>query len=188
MIIITEKEMKGYNMDLESAYNIFKTSYEASVGKSWTYDKFVSRAKDWTFYGDEEGYVAVRIQRSGMYKLVGSAGNYRSMYKGFKELDSKNVPIWGMATKEIKDMLVKLNFISPKAFVIKTLIKFIPKEVFGGVEVKVNSDGSVTFNYEDVGVIKKYFIGNKLYFKFLLEKSGLPIPEIIKKFIISIIK
>jgi hypothetical protein len=45
------------------------------------------------------------------------------------------------------------------------LLKFIPSSVFGGADFDINSDGSLTLKYDDVGDAKKYFIGNEEYFK-----------------------
>ena len=96
-----EKLNESYHIrdvhDLQSFYNIFKTSYEKETGSSWGYDKLMSRARDWTFYGDEKGFVAVRVQASGMKKLVATAGDFRSVLKGFSELQSEGGPIWGAA-------------------------------------------------------------------------------------------
>jgi hypothetical protein len=149
----------------ESIYNLFKKSYEGSVGTSWSKDKFYSRAYDWLFFGDENGFVSVRTQKSGLYKLVGVAGSLKSILNGFNELQSKNVPIWGMVSKDIQQMAHKKGFITPPPFLLKILYKVIPNSVFGNTEFDVNSDGSLTLKYSDVGDAVKYFIGNDEYFK-----------------------
>jgi hypothetical protein len=151
----------------ESIYNLFKKSYESSVGTSWSKDKFYSKAYDWLFFGDENGFVAVRSQKSGLYKLVGVAGSLKSILNGFNELQSKNVPIWGMVSKDIQQMAHKKGFITPPPFLLKVLYKVIPNSVFGNTEFDVNSDGSLTLKYSDVGDAVKYFIGNDEYFKSL---------------------
>jgi hypothetical protein len=143
---------------------IFKDSYEKSLGTSWSKDKFLSRARNWEFYGTEKGFVAVRPQKSGLYKLVGVAGNTRDVIKGLNELESKNVPVWGMVSSDIKSMAEKKGFKTPSKIMLKMLYKLIPKEVFGGVDTEINKDGSITLKYSDVGHSKKYFIGNKKYF------------------------
>ena len=149
----------------ESIYNLFKQSYESSVGTSWSKDKFYSRAYDWLFFGDENGFVSVRTQKSGLYKLVGVAGSLKSILNGFNELQSKNVPIWGMVSKDIQQIAHKKGFITPPPFLLKILYKVIPNSVFGNTEFDVNSDGSLTLKYSDVGDAVKYFIGNDEYFK-----------------------
>jgi hypothetical protein len=44
-------------------------------------------------------------------------------------------------------------------------MKHIPPHVFGNVAYDINSDGSLTFKYSDVGDATKYLFGNKLYFQ-----------------------
>lgn len=180
------------NLDLDKAYEIFKQSYEQETGASWSKDKFLNRAYDWTFYGDETGFIAVRFQRSGLAKLVGAAGNPRGILKGIKELQAENKPVWGMASANIAAQLEKLGFIRPPAKMLKVIAKIIPKSVFGGVDYTVNTDGSLTFNYNDVGAATKYFVANKLYFISILDqiKSGnhIPIPTFTKVMIAGWIK
>lgn len=77
-------------------YNIFKSSYEKSLGTSWTKEKFFNRAKNWLFFGDMNGFICIRPQKSGFYKLVGVGGDLKSILKGLNELNSLNKPIWGM--------------------------------------------------------------------------------------------
>jgi hypothetical protein len=149
----------------DKIYNIFKNSYEKSVGTSWTKEKFFGRAKNWIFFGDMDGFVAVRPQKSGFYKLVGVAGNGKSILRGVEELQSNNYPVWGMVSDDIHKMALKKGFKTPPSFLLKLLIKFIPNSVFGGVDFDVNSDGSITLKYSDVGDSRKYFIGNDEYFK-----------------------
>lgn len=184
----TSKEL---DIDLEDAYEIFKKSYSKSTGQSWDKDKFMYRAYNWTFYGEEDGFVAVRHQRSGAIKLVGMAGNPRSIMKGMNDVIDEGGPIWGMMDKRFVDILVKrYKFVSPPSYIIKVLIKFIPKSVFGGVDFVVNNDGSVTLDYEDVGKATKYFVANREYYREYLTKnmgSLGKVPQfVIKKFVKSI--
>jgi len=157
----------------EKLFDLFKKSYEKSIGTSWTKDKFFGRARNWTFFGDDRGFVAVRQQNSGYYKLVGVGGELRGILSGLDELLSLNVPVWGMVSSDIQKMVLKKGFKTPPVFLLKVLLKFIPKSVFGGVDYEINSDGSLTLKYEDVGDARKYFIGNDAYFK-ELRKSVLP--------------
>ena len=128
-------------------------------------DKFYSRAQNWLFFGDDNGFVAVRPQQSGLYKLVGVAGNVKSILDGLSELRSQNEPVWGMVSADIQKMAIKQGFKTPPSFLLKVLLKFIPSSVFGGADFDINSDGSLTLKYDDVGDAKKYFIGNEEYFK-----------------------
>lgn len=151
----------------ENIYNLYKTSYEKSVGNAWDKSKFFERAEDWYFFGDQSGYVAARRQGSGMYKLAVVGGNIRGILKGMQELTSLNEPTWGMVSSDILPMMKKLGFKTPNALVMNTLLRIMPKEVFGGVNFKINLDGSITLNYEDTGSAKKYFVGNQQYFDWL---------------------
>lgn len=148
-------------------YQLYKNSYEKSVGNAWDEDKFFERAEEWDFFGDQTGYVAARLQGSGLYKLAVVGGNTRGILKGMQELISLNKPTWGMVSNDIMPMMKKLGFKTPNALVMNALLRIIPKEVFGGVDFKINLDGSITLNYEDTGSAKKYFVGNQLYFNWL---------------------
>lgn len=148
-------------------YDLYKISYEKSVGNAWDKYKFFERAEDWYFFGDQTGYVAARLQGSGIYKLAVVGGNIRGILKGIQELISLNKPTWGMVSSDILPMLKKLGFKTPNALTMNALLRLIPKEVFGGVDFKINLDGSITLNYEDTGSAKKYFVGNQQYFDWL---------------------
>jgi len=156
--------------DINNMYDLYKKSYEKSTGKAWNRQEFNIRTDNWDFFGDEKGYVAARPQSDGLYKLTIVAGDTRSILKGIKELLSLNKPVWGMVSKDILPMTNKLGFKTPSKLLIKTILKFIPKESFGDVDFDVNSDGSITLKYEDLGNATKYFIANKEYFNFLKQK------------------
>lgn len=146
-------------------FNVFKQSYEKATGTAWSIDKFYSRASEWLFFGDPQGFVTVRPQRSGYYKLTGVAGSMKSIMKGLNELVSTNMPIWGMLTDDLASILIKrYGFRKPNKIEGAIIAKLIPSNVFGNVEYKRNPDGSVTFNYKDVGEATKVFVGNKPYF------------------------
>jgi len=147
-------------------YNIFKQSYENATGTSWDYNKFNSRAYNWMFFGDNEGFITIRPQESGYYKLTGTAGNIKSIMKGLQELQGTGYPIWGMMTKDMANIMIKrYGFKSPNRFQSILIKKLIPSNVFGNVDYKVNSDGSMTFNYPDVGTSTKVFVGNDAYYQ-----------------------
>jgi len=165
--LISESFDFGSMTDEEQSkvYDVFKKSYEKSTGVSWDINKFKSRASNWVFFGDESGYVAVRPQASGLYKLVGVAGSPKGILSGLNELLATGRPIWGMVSNDIQGMAVKKGFKTPPPMVMRVLLKFIPKSVFGGVDFELNNDGSITMKYSDVGDAKKYFIANDAYFK-----------------------
>ncbi len=159
----------------------FRNSYEAQTGSSWAEDKLLSRASNWTFYGDENGYLAVRRQASGMKKMVAVAGDPKSVLKGMAELQAEGGPIWGAVSGELANVAKKRGMIVPHlipggAMLIKTLAKAIPASVFGGVEPKVADNGGIVLDYEDTGSTTKYFVGNKEYFQ-----SAMKLPMVASK-------
>jgi len=175
-------------MDLDKTYNSFKSSYEKATGKSWSPGKFKSRASDWIFYGEEEGYIAVRPQRLGLYKLVGIGGDEqnpmakgKALIKAFNDLMSENQPVWGMVSADIKIMAERLGMKSPPVMVIKQLMKFIPQGVWGGAVLnQINPDGGVELEYGDIGKATKYFVANSAYYLRLAEmvrnEKSVPLP------------
>jgi hypothetical protein len=152
----------------DAVYEKFKDTYEKSTGAAWSKEKFLSKANDWRFYGDESGYISVREQRSGMLKLTGMAGSMKGIYKGMQDLLAEKSPIWGMVTKNIASMAVKIGFRQADASFVQEGIFKIPSYVFGGAKIKgVQPDGGVIFEYSDVGTSVKYLIGNDSYFTIL---------------------
>ena len=178
-------------MTLDIAYNLFSKTYNNVTGNAWDKEKFISRAKNWKFLGDDNGFVAIRPQNSGMVKIVGVAGNKHSIFKGMKQLVSEyaNVPVWGAASENLVNMaekigfrVLKVNGIKERMF-LKVLLKFIPSSVFGNAEIKkINNDGSILFSYSDVGEATKFLFGNERYFNELANKITKhdKIPEFIK--------
>jgi len=65
-----------------------------------------------------------------------------------------------------KKLMVPAGMVGKLMFnAIKVLI---PPQVFGDAVIKqVNNDGTITFDYPDVGETDKVLIGNKEYFDFL---------------------
>jgi hypothetical protein len=168
--MITEGGQSGYDIDLHQAYEVFRRSYEAETGASWSEEKFISRARQWTFYGDEKGFVAVRQQRSGMTKLVGIAGDPRSIIKGLTELEGAGGMLWGAVSAPLAQMAAKRGMIAPHlywggALMIRAVVATIPASVFGGEKPTVTKDGGLVFDYPDIGSTIKYLIGNKAYFR-----------------------
>jgi len=164
------ESMNGQEIDLHHAYEIFRRSYEAETGAAWSEEKFVNRAQQWVFYGDDDGFVAVRPQRSGMIKLVGVAGEPRSILKGLNELQQTGGAIWGAVSAPLAQMAAKRGMIVPHrypggAFLIRSLIGMVPASVFGGETPAVAKDGGLVFHYGDVGTAVKYLIGTKAYFR-----------------------
>jgi hypothetical protein len=165
--ILPEKTFNLTPDNQQKIYDLFKKNYEAATGKSWSYDKFLSRAHGWMFYGEETGGIAVRMQRSGLIKLVAAFGSPRGVIQGMRELlDQKgNSPIWGAMDKRLAAHLKKLGFTSPPGLLLKILAPQIRK-VMGDELKKVKLDGTLILNTE-FGETEKVFIANKAYYDWL---------------------
>lgn len=155
-------------LDKEIVWNKFKESYEKK-GPVWEKEKFMSRAKGWEFWGDDQGWVSVRPQLSGGAKLVGVAGNPKSILKGIKDLLEayKSKPLWGLVSKNIRDMAIKLGLETINKEELKNLNQSITGGIGSGVLgggsiLGATDDGGVIINYPDIGKTTKYFIGNSL--------------------------
>lgn len=174
LISLIKEEVFRYNelnsSEQNNLYNMFRSSYEKAVGNSWDRNKFDNKANGWIFYGDKTiGFVALRKQDSGLYKLTGVAGSLKGIFDELGDIVSQNVPIWGMMDEKLgRVMIKKYGFISSSGWISKLLFKSIPSAVFGGSKYSINNDGSITMHYDDVGDSKKYFVANKEYYKYLL--------------------
>lgn len=170
------------NDEKDKIYNVFKSSYEKSTGRSWDQNKFNNKASGWQFFGDDEGFITVRKQNSGMYKLTGAAGSLKSIMRGIDELNNLNTPVWGLMTEKMAKILKnKYGYIMPPAFLSKYIFGIISKTILSDADI--NPNGSITLKYSDVGDSTKYFVANKLYYKYLFTNilPNLPnVPNIIK--------
>ena len=162
-------------LDPDRMYELFSDSYQRATGKAWEKSKFLSRADGWRFYGDEDGCVTVREQRSGMLKLTSVAGSPRSIIRGMNDLKSEGVPVWGLVDKNIQTMANRFGFKSPPGPIVQMMMGMIPAGVFGGATLNgVGNDGDISLEYPDVGQATKYLIGNTEYYQALLGSSRLP--------------
>ncbi len=164
----------------EWIYNIFKTSYEKSTGQSWSYQTFLGRASNWTFYGlppqsdndPNAGFVAVRIQNSGLIKLTGVAGNGRGILRGVDMLNSLNKPIWGAVSGDIAAMAAKKGFKIIPPFILKMLAA-------KGVKIpgmEIDSAGNIKADIVELGTVDKKAIVNDQYINWLKKQyPDLPI-------------
>jgi GNAT superfamily N-acetyltransferase len=156
---------KPLQIDINRAYGLFKREYEESTGQSWSFDKFQSRARNWEFYGDDNGYVAVRRQRSGFVKLVGMAGDNKSKLRGIQKLSQQGLPLWGMVSKEIKDIALKRGMREPNMIERAALKKAAGSGALGDAEILgFTSDNGVKLRYPDVGDVVKYMVGTPEYY------------------------
>jgi hypothetical protein len=188
------------NLDLDQAFVVFQQSYQKATGKAWDRDKFIERAQNWEFFGDNTGFLTVRPQKSGLIKLVGVAGHPKGIIKGINELQSKygNKPIWGMVSLELAKMAEKKgmkvlrveNNIKNK-LLFSFFSKVIPASVFGDAKILgLNNDGTLKFQYGDIGETDKILIGNTHYFDSLIKliQSNDKLPEMVKSGLINLIK
>ena len=168
------KEDRIIGLDLDAAYAIFYKEYMAATGKAWPKEKFIHKAQNWHFYGDELGYVAVRPQKSGFMKLVATAGNMKSKYRALLELSQSNVPLWGMVSLDIKNILIKKGFKVPN-FIERTILKqMIEQQVISdGKFDGYTDDGGLIMELPGIGKVVKYFVGTNSYWKKLYSMKHL---------------
>lgn len=170
--ILTEERIM--NLDLDKAYQIFYSEYMAATGKAWPKEKFLHKAQNWHFYGDSGGYVAVRPQKSGFVKLVATAGNMKSKYRALLELASSDVPLWGMVSADIKNILIKRGFKAPNMIERVILKKMLEKDaISSGSFQGYTPDGGIKMTLPDIGPVVKYFVGTDSYWKKLYSMKHL---------------
>jgi 8-oxo-dGTP pyrophosphatase MutT (NUDIX family) len=159
-------------LNLDDAYAVFQQEYLKSTGKAWDIGTFKHKAQKWKFYGDQAGYIALRPQNSGFYKLVATAGNNKSKYKALKEIS--NLPVWGLVSSDIRDLLLKMGFKQPNMIERTLMKKMIPSSVLGNAEIlEYQKDGGLLIEYPNVGQVVKYFVGSQLYWKKLYSMKHL---------------
>jgi len=174
-LVLSESRISDFDPD--EIYNIFASSYTETTGSSWSKEKFLKRAANWTFYGDSTGFVAFREQASGMRKLVAVAGETTGVVKGLKQVVDEGKPVWGAVSEKLARAAKRFGFIAPHTYpggklVIQTIMSSIPASVFGGVKPSITKDGGVILDYDDVGSTTKYFIANKPYFKHIISDGS----------------
>lgn len=182
--------------DADTLYQGFYDAYMKSVGASWDRYEFDAKAYAWTFFGDVTGGVALRKQRSGLWKLNASYGYPRQVLRGLFEMQSQigDEPIWGMMSDDIAKMLEKATkgeFKKPPKLLVKLLFPYL-KKAMGAGSANVTSNGSAIVD-TPAGKMEKFFIANKAYYQELLDNSdkylgdkGIPGP--IKNTLISLLK
>lgn len=161
--------------DLQAAHELFRRSYEEATGAAFSYDQFVSRARNWTFIGNEKGYVAVREQDGGLLKLVGSAGDKRLVFRAMQSLIEGDAPVWGAVTEDLKDMSSRIGMYSLSTPETASLIKGLSRFMRSLPIQSVNDDGSITVNTPS-GAQNKFLIGNKAYLDLMENKPPIKMP------------
>lgn len=182
--------------DADKLFQGFHDAYTKSVGASWDRDTFDSRAWDWTFFGSVDGGVALRHQRSGLWKLNASYGQPMKVMRGLQEMLSSigSQPIWGAMTEDICKMLEKAtkgDFKRPPKLMMKLLFPYLKKSmgVNSGV---VTSNGGVIID-TPAGKMEKLFIANKAYYTEILNNMDKylgdhNIPAPIKNTLVGLLK
>jgi hypothetical protein len=195
------------DQEQEVLYSVFRDTYVKATGAAFDKNDFDWRASNWTFFGEPPngtsneasvGGIAVRKQMSNnMYKLVASFGNFRGALKGFGELKQKanGASVWGIVDETIKKLIIKhdKDFVAPPGIVVKTMEAGIKKLSNGEVQ-SVGLDGSMQVN-TPAGIMKKYFVANKDYIRWLLDSisdpanaSRLPVPQAVLTPLIGVIQ
>ena len=185
----------------DTLYQNFYDSYVQATGSSWDRDTFDWKAGNWTFFGNENGGIALRHQNSGLWKLNASYGSTREIYKGFMEMlkNIGNEPIWGAMTDNLIQMVEKgsarygedKKFLRVPPMMAKLIAPHIAK-VFGG-SATVNKDGSLTTITPAGDSLHKGLVANKAYYQSLIDQmenspNTLPIPGIVQKALIGTMK
>jgi hypothetical protein len=86
----------------------------------------------------------------------------------------KSSPIWGIVDKNIRDLILKhdKDFVALPGIVLKAMEAGIKKLSNGEVK-SVGLDGSMQVN-TPAGMMKKYFVANKNYIRWLLDSISDP--------------
>ena len=184
----------------EELYQAFAASYIKATGATWDKSKFQMTASGWTFFGDLDGGIAVRKQRSGMLKLNACYGNFGGIMKAYREMDASEggTPIWGVMTEDLCDALEKISrkkFRQPPSLFVATIIPHI-KHIFGAEIKDVKKNGDIMVD-TPAGVMAKRFIANQAYFDKTYHDlkdqadSGttkLPVPKPVASMLLGIMK
>lgn len=180
---LNEKEFKLSSLSAEDADRLFQGFYDAymaSVGASWDRDTFNWKAAGWTFFGEVEGGVALRHQKSGLWKLNASYGMPIKVMRGLQEMMSKigNEPIWGAATNDVVDMLTRAtkgNFKKPGTLFVRIAFPYF-KKAMGSDKGTVTNKGSIILD-TPAGKMEKFFFANKAYYQELINNMDKYFPS-----------
>lgn len=201
---LTEKQFKYSdlsNAEKDNLYDAFADAYMKSIGSTWDRSEFDWKAEGWTFFGDVTGGIALRKQRSGMWKLNASYGNPMKVMRALKtELIPAigDQPVWGAMTEDICDMLERATK-NEKNGKFKRVPKAVAKvmaphllKVFG-TGISANPDGSLSAKAPDGSTITKWFIANKVYYLTLLDNAEnhpdkVPVPAAVMKGLLGVLR
>lgn len=203
-IRLTERKFSFNDLtdtEIDQLYNNFKDTYEGSTGASWSFNDFEWRAKNWEFYGDIHGGIAVRPQRSGLLKLNASFGEVdpsnpsqlskkgmMGVMSGIKELMATNpgVGIWGAMPKDmvkVLEIFTKRNNpddyfkAAPAPLVLVLGAKLLSMTSSSGHNASVVKNPlSKDFGCIEVdtpsGRMAKQFVANKSYYQWIKDQAA----------------
>jgi hypothetical protein len=147
--------------------DLVKADKSKIKSKNW----FEKRYPLWTFFGNAQGYVAVRKQNSGAVRINLIAGDKNIVLRAFIELLTKGWPLWSTVDSEVAKLLKnpKVGFIelSPRLVTMlygeKTYSQspLIPHMIMGDDKIDDNGDGSLTIHDKELGSLVKYILVNK---------------------------
>lgn len=147
---------------------------------------FKNRGVNWIFFGNQDGYVAVRKQSSGAYKLITVAGDKKVMLEALKELLSKKWPVWGAVSDTIARILQNpalgsLKFYQLNADLTTLLYNensglitqgspSVVKALFGSPTLTDEGNGYITVIDEELGTpFAKVVVGNAEWLKLTMK-------------------
>ena len=148
-------------------FDMFTTSYKKATGESWNESFFRGRARNWVFYGNDDGFVAARPQKSGMLKIVGSAGHPAAIHKAMQHVLQEDMPVWAAASPDLANGMTKhygMKSVSP--MLVKQMAPHLSKYgVLGDGEIKhIEDDGTIHVSYSNLDkVARKKIVGNDKY-------------------------
>jgi hypothetical protein len=143
---------------------------EASSSAVFHEDAAFQRADNWSFYGDEDGHIAVRKMSDGMLKITGMKGVLSSIILGFSQLQRENSPIWGAVSPAAAKLARRFDFVSSNAMPGGTALLHVMAKTVPGFP-SVAKDGSLE-DKEDGGA-HKLLIGNKAYFASIMRNPDI---------------
>jgi hypothetical protein len=142
-------------------------------------DWFEKRYPLWTFFGNAQGYVAVRKQNSGAVRINLIAGDKNIVLRAFIELLTKGWPLWSTVDSEVAKLLQnpKVGFIKLSPRLVTMLYgentysesPLIPHMVMGDDKIDDNGDGSLTIQDRELGALTKYILVNKEWMSLTLK-------------------
>lgn len=162
-------QMHPRELDIERIYLLFTNSYRISTGRTQTREWFERHFWKWRFYGTMSGMVSVRFQRNDLIKLTGAAGTKLGIVKGLQDVLALQQPTWGAISEDMLRQSQKIGFVTPPAWIMRTILGKIGGKITKDRLVKINKNGSFSINLSNIGTVRKYFISNRIYYSWLLK-------------------